>query len=487
MIYFKAPEKKLFFLFLSCILLFVLVVFVVFSFYNGVQRDVFYNEQYKQLLSIVESKSQRVEDFLGERKSDIIFLTRSDDVRGIFDMELVSETDILALKTEAIAKDVAEDIRDYLKDNPQMTVKDLQASDEFREIAIRPIGESGYTYVGDYEHIRNVLHFYPKFHGWYANESKESLPRMFNLNYEASFGEDTKGFFDWREPDGTIKEKFMYIAIVDDVRTADDIGLSVGATIYVDEYGKGIQLANELDRKLELFQERKGYSDMIFINVLGDVIWTAKKHNELGTNLLYGIYNESLLSGIFNYVMSNSGMRISDFKKYGFGEKLNLFIGAPIFIDKNDSSNKNIGGIVGLRMDSSRISDLIKTDAGLEEYEEIYIVNKYHEDIARLSHSKSGIVNSSMILSCFEGEGSHARKDYGAYENYNGVRVLGASRFLPEFDLCVIAEVNEDDFLESMPLFNKNLIISVLVLLILSGVIAWSLNDFFKFTKGRGK
>ncbi|MGM5488270.1 MAG: HAMP domain-containing protein, partial [Nanobdellota archaeon] len=56
-----------------------------------------------------------------------------------------------------------------------------------------------------------------------------------------------KGYYDWKEDDGSINEKYMYIAIVN-ATTADGVQFSVAATTYIDEFTGPIK---ETEQKIQ--------------------------------------------------------------------------------------------------------------------------------------------------------------------------------------------------------------------------------------------
>jgi len=59
------------------------------------------------------------------------------------------------------AVDVARQIEIYIRLNPNMTVKDLQADPYFQSIAVQPVGKTGYTAVTDYDTLICRFHKNP--------------------------------------------------------------------------------------------------------------------------------------------------------------------------------------------------------------------------------------------------------------------------------------------------------------------------------------
>jgi len=133
------------------------------------------------------------------------------------------------------AEDVAKQIEIYLKLNPDMTLKELQEDSYFRNIAIQRVGKTGYTAILSYETLFNLFHIKPEFQGMDLSTLKETLPDMWDILLQTIKGYDSGGLYNWIEPDGTTKKKYMYTSIVK-LRTADDVVMVVAATTYLDEY-----------------------------------------------------------------------------------------------------------------------------------------------------------------------------------------------------------------------------------------------------------
>ncbi|MDA3840149.1 MAG: transporter substrate-binding domain-containing protein [Patescibacteria group bacterium] len=141
----------------------------------------------------------------------------------------------LAIKQKA--EDVAKQVEIYLRGNPEMTVKDFQEDPYFQKIAVQLVGKTGYTAVTDYNTLVARYHTNPAIVDLDLHTLKNKLPGFWDVMSKSEGGLVSDGVYAWEEADGTITQKYMYIAIVD-AKTADGIGLSVAATTYLDEYEK---------------------------------------------------------------------------------------------------------------------------------------------------------------------------------------------------------------------------------------------------------
>ncbi len=137
------------------------------------------------------------------------------------------------IKEKAIS--VAKQIEIFLKANPEKTLEDLQDDVFFKEIAVQRVGKTGYTAITDYDSLISRFHPNPKIVDLDLSNLKDTLSDFWEIMEKTKGGYGSEGFYDWKEEDGTINQKYMYIAVVN-TRTADNIGLHVAATTYVDEY-----------------------------------------------------------------------------------------------------------------------------------------------------------------------------------------------------------------------------------------------------------
>ena len=133
------------------------------------------------------------------------------------------------------ALDVAKQIEIYLKLNPDLTVKDLQNDEYFQTIAVQGIGKTGYTAVTDYDTLTCRFHKNPKIVNLELRNLADKFPGFWSIMSRTQGGIEAEGVYDWEEADGSIKKKYMFIALVN-IKTAGGVGLHVAATTYLDEY-----------------------------------------------------------------------------------------------------------------------------------------------------------------------------------------------------------------------------------------------------------
>jgi hypothetical protein len=124
-------------LIMGAALIFVLIVGATVGLFNAGKANQLYEEQaYTQLISIAESKAERVEYFIDNRKADAVFLAGSEGIHSIFDEELDYDIELITGKIKNIAEKTKYEVEEYIREHPEMTVKGLQESEEFQSIAV---------------------------------------------------------------------------------------------------------------------------------------------------------------------------------------------------------------------------------------------------------------------------------------------------------------------------------------------------------------
>ncbi|MGQ9833646.1 MAG: GAF domain-containing protein [Candidatus Villigracilaceae bacterium] len=134
------------------------------------------------------------------------------------------------------AEAVAAQIEIYLQTHPNLNPLDiaaLQADKTLANIAIQPVGETGYTAVHDSRGI-NIFHRNPKAVNTPLSDLQSKLPAFWALVEASLDGTPVNGYYDWIEPDNSIRKKYMAIVPV------PNTPLRVAATTYIDEFHEPI-------------------------------------------------------------------------------------------------------------------------------------------------------------------------------------------------------------------------------------------------------
>ncbi|OGN92304.1 MAG: hypothetical protein A2Z70_03890 [Chloroflexi bacterium RBG_13_48_17] len=123
---------------------------------------------------------------------------------------------------------VADEISLFIKYHPYLGVSELKANTELREIAVQRVGQTGSTMVYD---TTGTVYFGvdPKLVG--VNLLKVGgEPVSFASIVERSFKGEASGYYDWADPKGEVRAKYMHCIPV------EGTNLIAAAATYIDEY-----------------------------------------------------------------------------------------------------------------------------------------------------------------------------------------------------------------------------------------------------------
>ncbi|MCX8117741.1 MAG: HAMP domain-containing protein [Desulfobacterota bacterium] len=142
------------------------------------------------------------------------------------------------------AIDVAAQMEIYIKSRPPKTRReDLLKDPILKEIAVQKVGETGYTAVHDTNAI-NHFHVNPQIVGSDLRQLAGRFPAFWKI-LEASLSGPASGYYDWKDADGKVRPKYMYLA---PVKGTD---LIVAATTYIDEFSKPSRLIEARLKEIE--------------------------------------------------------------------------------------------------------------------------------------------------------------------------------------------------------------------------------------------
>ncbi len=146
---------------------------------------------------------------------------------------------IIQQKAIAVAAQMELFIKTYPKNNKGDFIKDPW----LKSLAVQKVGETGYTAVHDNKGI-NYFHINPQIEGTDLHDLSGKLPAFWKV-LEASLKGPAWGYYDWKDADGKIRPKYMYLA---PVQGSD---LIVAATTYIDEFNRPARAIEERMRWIE--------------------------------------------------------------------------------------------------------------------------------------------------------------------------------------------------------------------------------------------
>ena len=114
-----------------------------------------------------------------------------------------------------------------------------------------------------------------------------------------------------------------------------------------------------------------------------------------------------------------------------------MTIGTPL----KDSTGNTIAVLAG-RLDLSDLSAIMEKRSGLSRSEDTYLVNKFNFYVTEPRFGEGYALKKSVhtqgISAALAG-----KEGVGFYQDYRGVPVIGAYQWMPEWELCLITEVDQ--------------------------------------------
>ena len=132
------------------------------------------------------------------------------------------------------ARDVAKQIEIYFRMHPNTDIKNMRKDPLFMELAIQKVGNTGYTAIVEAHTGIFRVHPNSKLNDQDTKTLAKKLPSWWKIVENGISGVETAGYYDWREPDGSIREKFLAVAPVK--VPLKGATMTVSATTYIDEF-----------------------------------------------------------------------------------------------------------------------------------------------------------------------------------------------------------------------------------------------------------
>jgi HAMP domain-containing protein len=109
----------------------------------------------------------------------------------------------------------------------------------------------------------------------------------------------------------------------------------------------------------------------------------------------------------------------------------------------------NVVGVLAVKVDIEKISEIMIERSGFGETGETILVNKFNylvspsRFIAGLEYKKA--IYTETVQNCLKGNSG-----YGHYDDYRGIRVLGKYTWISKHNVCLIAEIDENEAFASV-------------------------------------
>lgn len=231
--------------------------------------------------------------------------------------------------------------------------------------------------------------------------------------------------------------------------------------------------------RFQKINDINGWYDLFFINLQGDIVFSAKHEPDLGMNIPQSSLNKTSIGEAFKKAQQQRGdndISVSDFKPYPQSDDQP----AAFMITKLINSNGQHSGYIALQFPINIISKIMNQRDGMGVSAEAYLVGedkRMRSDSYLDPKGRSVIasfagdintngVNTSAVKSAFNGEIAS-----GIINDYNGNPVLSSFTTIDvgDFKWALIAEIDQAEAFETADqLMHISAIIVVIVSVIIS-------------------
>ena len=243
------------------------------------------------------------------------------------------------------------------------------------------------------------------------------------------------------------------------------------------------QAENKYAERFIKINKVNAWYDLFFINLQGDIIFTAAKESDLGSNIPQSSINQTSLGDAFQRTRQKglTEITVTDFKPYPPSNNEP----AAFMMTKLISQNGTHSGYIALQFPLNKVNEIMQQRDGMGNTGETYLVGedrrmrsdsyldpKGHSVIASFAGDiRNNGVNTDAVKAAFNGEtASRIIMDY----NGNSVLSSFSTVDLGDFRWALIAEIDEAEAFETSNTLIKistGIVAAVSVLISVLGVL----------------
>ncbi len=205
------------------------------------------------------------------------------------------------------------------------------------------------------------------------------------------------------------------------------------------------------------------YEDLMLVNVRGDVVFSVRGGEEVGTNLLTGIYSRHPLGRVFARASTLVSTEISAYAYHPATNLPALFIATPVY----DQSDQAPVGALILQVNNDGIDRVINDYAGLgrtgeavaalRDEDRVVVTTPLRNDPYAAFRRRLPLDDprAAHMLAALNGQRGWVRGP-----DYRGEPVLSVQRYLPSFDWGLVVKINQSELLAPIRA-QRNLLLAV--------------------------
>jgi len=226
-------------------------------------------------------------------------------------------------------------------------------------------------------------------------------------------------------------------------------GLDIGSFVRSEEYEN---IVKTMDAYLGNYKAQYGYYDIFVIDDFGNIVYTAVRESDFGTNILNGPYRGTSLGKAVKTAIESSRIAFADFEFYPPSDNAPAAFLANVIYDYDGIFH----GVVALQLPIDKINEIMQQRTGLGQTGETYLVGPDY-----LMRSDSRFFEESTILKqkvdtknarnsfAHEAEGTDHKwfEKIESFTDYRGVNVLGTHVYIPEVQWALLAEMGTKEAL----------------------------------------
>jgi PAS domain S-box-containing protein len=212
-----------------------------------------------------------------------------------------------------------------------------------------------------------------------------------------------------------------------------------------------------VENHLKPHLEYGGFFELFIMDSASGIIMTTTDEQQLGKQRFDSQY----------FVEGKSGTFVEGIYYSVPMHEPAMTIGTPI-----RDSNNNVIAVLAGRLDLSEMSVIMEQQSGLSQTEDTYLVNTSNLFVTEPRFGDDYALKKAVHTEGVEA-GLAGNEGTGFYDDYRGVPVIGAYNWLPEYEMCIITEIDQSEAFA--PIVQLGQITTIIVLIIVVIVILLAL------------